>query len=353
MKYIPSLDAIMLKSSLYLKSLTLAAMLLGAGSSAKATLVGHWLNGGANLTDASGFTTAGTHDGVAVGPNAGLLAYSSDVPIGFTGQSLSLVGNVAVSIANSSSADGGTYQNTFDGGISSACSIAFWAKGFPGGWSPWVAKRGEGGIGWQVRRMAGDTIAGFTVRGVANDDGWGSAINVAAGQPAWRHYAAVWNQAAGTRDLYIDGVFSHTVTSTPGDDMSLAAAHRLVLGGRTDGAGSGYEGYFTGNLYDVRIYDTSLTQPDVAALTLPAATGLAAVPGNGKVGLSWTSLPSATNYTVLTKDTVTNVEETDTASSALFEKTGLVNGRSYLFKVRANNGAVNGPYSAELGATPQ
>ena len=94
MKKIPSLDAIMLKSSLYLKSLTLAAMLLGVGSSAKATLVGHWLNGGANLTDASGFTTAGTHDGVAVGPNAGLLAYSSDVPIGFTGQSLSLVGNV-------------------------------------------------------------------------------------------------------------------------------------------------------------------------------------------------------------------------------------------------------------------
>ena len=342
----------MLKSSLYLKSLTLAAFLLGAGSSAKATLVGHWLNGDTNLTDASGFTTAGTHDGVAVGPNAGLLAYSSDVPMGFTGQSLSLVGNVAVSIANSSSADGGTYQNTFDGGISSECTIAFWAKGFPGTWAPWVGKRGEGGIGWQVRRMAGANVAGFTVRGVGNEDGWGSPIDVAAGQPAWRHYAAVWNQAAGTRDLYIDGAFSHTVASTPGDDMSLAAAHRLVLGARTDGGGTGYEGYFTGNLYDVRIYNTSLTQPDVAALTLPAVTGLVTVPGNGKVGLSWTSLPSATSYTVWTKDTVTNVEETDTATSALFEKTGLVNARPYLFKVRANNGAVNGAYSAELGATP-
>ncbi len=111
-----------------------AAAFLSSGTNARAALVGHWLTGAENLADSSGFTPAGTHDGVAVGGNAGLLAYSEDVPFGFTGKSLDLRagggGNVSVQISNTATADAG-YLNTFDGGVSSQLSVAFWAKGFP------------------------------------------------------------------------------------------------------------------------------------------------------------------------------------------------------------------------------
>src|SRR6185436_713299 len=141
-------------------------------------LIGHWLEGAPNLAETSGYRPPGTHDGVAVGGNAGSLAYSTDVPSGFSGQSLNLTaGNVGVMVANSATTDG-AYQPTFDSIIASNLSVAFWAKGFPTTWSPWISKRGEDGIGWQIRRMGDDPIAGFTIRGLDNEDGWGSTINV-------------------------------------------------------------------------------------------------------------------------------------------------------------------------------
>ena len=68
----------------------------------------------------------------------------------------------------------------------------------------------------------------------------------------WHHYAGVWDQATGTRKLYIDGVFSHTVNNAVGQVMNLASAKHLALGAREQ-SGAGFEGYFSGLLYDVRI----------------------------------------------------------------------------------------------------
>jgi hypothetical protein len=339
-----------LKASLQLKSVALVAILCGVGSAAQAGLVGHWLAGQPDLNETSGYRPAGTHDGVAVGPNAGSLTFSNDVPAGFSGKSLDLIGNVGVSVANSATGDAG-YLNTYDDGIRNQFTIAFWAKGFPGTWAPWVSKRGENGVGWQLRRMGGDPIAGFTLRGVDNEDGWGSSINVQNGQPAWHHYAGVWDQATGTRKLYVDGVFSHTVSNAIGQALNQAADKRLTLGARADG-GTGYEAYFSGKLYDVRIYDTPLTQNEIVALILIPPTGLQAAPANGKVGLQWTAVPAATSYTVWTKNTVTSAEQTDTTADAFFTKTGLDNGTPYLFKVKATNSLGSSDYSAEVGATP-
>ena len=44
-----------------------AAALFPTATPARADLVGHWFSGAENLNDTSGFTAAGTHDGVAVG----------------------------------------------------------------------------------------------------------------------------------------------------------------------------------------------------------------------------------------------------------------------------------------------
>ncbi|MEK7949839.1 LamG-like jellyroll fold domain-containing protein [Luteolibacter soli] len=235
-----------------------------------AALVGRWVSGSETLADTSGYTTPGTHDGVAVGGNAGLLGYSSDVPSGFTGKSLDLrAGNVGVMISNSATGDGG-YANTFDDQIRGQVTISFWAKGFPGEWSPWIAKGGENGVGYQLRRFANDPVSCFTVRGLNNEDGSGSPINVNDTPAKWHHFAGVWDETTGTRSLYVDGVLSHDVNTPLGQVMNLASGRHLALGARQNDVGGGYGNYFSGLLYDVRIYKQKLFSNQVQALSTPA-----------------------------------------------------------------------------------
>jgi len=249
-------------------------------------LIGHWLSGAANLVETSGYRPPGTHDGLAIGGNAGALAFSTDLPADFTGQSLDLsAGNVGVMITNSANTDGG-YQTTFDTDIAPKFSVAFWAKGIPSTWNPWVSKRGEDGIGWQLRRMGGDPISGFTVRGVDNEDGWGSSINVDDGN--WHHYVGIWDQASGTRRLYVDGVFSHVVNNNSSQTMSMAPAKHLALGAREQG-GTGFEGFFAGLLFDVRIYNDALSEAKITSLLnaqIPPSLTIQRWTGN-QVRISW------------------------------------------------------------------
>ena len=70
------------------------------------------------------------------------------------------------------------------------------------------------------------------MRGVDNEDGWGSGINVNDGN--WHHYVGIWDQATGTRTLYVDGVFSHVVYNNPSQAMSLAPGAHLMFGGMQD-----------------------------------------------------------------------------------------------------------------------
>jgi len=104
------------------------------------SLVGEWLNGSTNLADVSGYSPAGTHDGFAVGGTNYL--FTNDVPIGKTGYSLYFPsGDTGIAISNSSTLDP-AYTNTFDGVIANAFTVAFWGKGFPNGWYPFVSKWG-------------------------------------------------------------------------------------------------------------------------------------------------------------------------------------------------------------------
>jgi hypothetical protein len=259
-------------------------------------LIGYWFNGAADLTDKSGYTPAGTHDGVLVGANPEALTFSTDVPTGFVGQSLDLTTNgnsgttVGVVVANSAATDG-AYLTTFDNGISSTFSVALWAKGVPGTWSGFISKRGEDGIGWQVRRGGGDTEA-FTVRGTAsgNYDGVGS-VPIIDGQ--WHHFAAVWDGIIGTRKCYVDGVLDPSVNLT-GDfaPMSPAPNHHVGIGAREQSGGGSFESWFAGKLYDVRIYNYAITPAEVASLlsgvTKPTLT-IQHWPGN-QVRIAWPTL---------------------------------------------------------------
>ncbi|MCX6877007.1 MAG: autotransporter-associated beta strand repeat-containing protein [Verrucomicrobia bacterium] len=269
-------------------------------------LIGHWVSGAPTLSDSSGFTPAGTHDGVAEGPNAAWLAYSSEVPAGFTGTSLDLTaggaGNVGVTINNSKASDT-KYMNTFDDPILAKFTISFWAKGFPNGgwWSPWVSKHGEGSEGWQVRRAWDTSNPTFTIRGTGNDD---PPTAIDTNDTSWHHYAGVFDGVAGTRKLYVDGVDYLGLSGLFGT-VGNPRNYRLELGARDGGD------FFKGLLFDVRIYSIALESSEVqVVMTTPALPAPRAdilsfgLPGNPAVidqaakTIAWT-VPHGTNVTSL------------------------------------------------------
>ncbi|MEJ0091716.1 MAG: LamG domain-containing protein [Limisphaerales bacterium] len=239
--------------------------------SAAPQLIGHWFSGAASLADTSGFRPAGIHDGMAIGNSPGNLAYSSDVPAGFSGQSLNLsAGNVAVAINNTASSDAG-YLPTYDSVMATNFTIAFWAKGLPGGWSAWVSKDGDDNVGYQIRRYGGDNHAAFTIRGTPGSDDVEGNVDL-SDTSVWHQYAAVWNGTLGTRQLYIDGVLDTGINLT-GDSspFSMANNYHLVIGGQQ--SSSGYPANaFSGLVYDVRIYNNALSGAGIQNLQTPSSS---------------------------------------------------------------------------------
>jgi hypothetical protein len=240
-------------------------------------LIGRWFDGTESLADKSGFAPAGTHDGIEVG-SLGSLVFSSDAPPSKSGKSAMFGGASGLMIDNSSLLDA-NYAPTFDDVMASQFSVSFWAKGIPSTWNGFISKRGEEAIGWQIRRSGGITEA-FTLRGSAsgNADGVGS---VEINDGGWHHFAAVWDGHTGTRKCYVDGVLDPSINLT-GDfaPMVMSPNHHLVLGGREQGgvsASPGFEGYYNGLLYDVRMYNYPLNETEVKDLSfIPALKVVAA-----------------------------------------------------------------------------
>jgi Concanavalin A-like lectin/glucanases superfamily len=232
-------------------------------------LIGHWFSGAASLAETSGFRPAGTHDGVATGASPGNLAFSSDVPSGFSGQSLDLTaGNVAVSVMNSASGDAG-YMPTYDSVMTTSFTIAFWAKGLPNSWSAWVSKDGDEGVGYQIRRYGGDNHASFTLRGTPGDDDI-EGIDDLSDTTVWHQYTAVWNGVMGTRQLYIDGNLDYGINLVSDfSPFTVANNVHLVFGGQEQSGG--LTPGFAGLLYDVRIYNGALSTVGIQSLQAPPA----------------------------------------------------------------------------------
>jgi hypothetical protein len=142
-------------------------------------------------------------------------------------------------------------------------SLSVWAN--IGAWtSNWnhvmVGNRGESGIGWQLRRRDSNKIC-FTTRGVDQDD-LGSTKDAPLGE--WVHIAAVYDNAANTKRIYVNGVEDAFVATTPG---SIAAtAHNTYIGARANAGNTGVEGRFTGMLDEIKLYDIALTPAEVLKL---------------------------------------------------------------------------------------
>ena len=260
-------------------------------------LVGAWLTGATNLADSSGYQPAGTHDGYGVindGSAGSNFVFTNDVPPGNIGQSLLLFnGDTGIAISNSSTMDAG-YTNTFDDTISTnGMTVVFWAKGLPGGWSPWVTKYGESGQGWQLRVNGDGATPCWTIRGPGGDD-MSSTIGKSDG--AWHNYAGTYDPIAGVRNLYVDGVLAATESGQGA--LNEAASSHLTIGAR-DSGGNNFGAYFTGEIYGVRIYAAAFTEAQVNYLLLPTAFSGPPVLNGNQLVVTWTggSLFQATNIT--------------------------------------------------------
>ena len=214
--------------------------------------VGEWLAGAPNFTDVSGYSPAGTHDGFDAAGTGGYW-FTNDVPPGQTGVALYLNGTTAIAISNSSTLDA-SYTNTFDDTIHNAMTVAFWAKGFPGAWNPWVSKYGESGLGWQMRINNTGPFACWTIRGTGGNEDMTSSVGSNDGK--WHSYVGTYNSQTGIRKLYVDGVLAAEESSNGA--YNLAPSEHLVIGGRDSPPGNSFGRYYRGLIYDVRIYNTAL-----------------------------------------------------------------------------------------------
>jgi hypothetical protein len=257
-----------------------------------ATEVGQWLTGGAqSLADVSGFSPAGKHDAVV---QSGSVIWTNDVPSHAPAGSYSLYfNNAGLTISNSSALMDANYTNTFDDEIYKDMTVMCWAKGFPGQWNPWVSKDGDSGntlpvVGWQLRVNNVGPNAAWTIRGTGGNEDMTSSVGSNDGN--WHQYTGTYSASTGVRSLYLDGVLVATQTGQ-GPYSPIRASH-LMIGGKDNGPGISFGNYFTGAIYDVRIYNYALNQSQIGAVVpglTPSFTSRQFTTGanGGQLVLSW------------------------------------------------------------------
>ena len=327
-------------------------------------LVGQWFTN-STLAEVSGYRPPGTHDGYDIN-GSGLYTFTNDVPPGKTGQSLFLfqADGTGIGISNSSTNDP-SYTNTFDNVINGAMTVACWAKGWPGTWNPFMSKFGEttpgAAGGWQLRQDGANNVSPcWTIRGTGgvtitnlgtsiggNPEDLGATSLTFGNDGNWHFYAGTYDTATGVRSLYVDGVLSAQETNNA--LYTLSADSHLCIGARdahgtVDTSGTNTT-FLTGEIYDARVYNFSLTSAQVlsaygivpVALTQQAPSGVAytnrplqlkaSASGTQPIQFQWQfngvniqALSDSTNFTGATSNilTIANLTASDAGSYQLF-----------------------------------
>ena len=266
-------------------------------------LLGHFISGPANLNDTANYVAPGLYYGVPARATTSsqLYYFTNDVPPSAPAGAQSLyIQNDAIAITNTCTSDPGYVVDTFDGNMANQFTVMCWAKGSAGGWQAFVTKGGDSGIGWALRTGYGNIWACWTLRGTGQNDDMQAWNSIPDGN--WHHIAGTYSVLTGNRILYVDGV---QVASEAGNTEYTPAAGHVTLGTEDLNPGNNYgnNGYLTGELYDVRIYNYELSQAEVAAAAkvVPKFTTQITNDGNGnqQLQITWPfgTLLQATNLT--------------------------------------------------------
>jgi hypothetical protein len=202
--------------------------------------------------------------------------YSNNVPAGYTGQSLSLDGNNSVAIGTPSSSQTVDAPYTFDAWVNVADlknpRTFFGTR--TGSDTSFDVKFGTVGQNGQG-----------TDTGIHGDIGTGGGwLNTGADSAAFAYTPGTWYNVAYVVDtssytIYINGVESAT-NSLGGTALLYDMTHTLNIGN----AGGGSNEYFSGDIFNLGIWNTALSAAEIQALASPvpeptsfALLGLAAV----------------------------------------------------------------------------
>ena len=167
------------------------------------------------------------------------------------------------------------------------------------------------------------------------------------------HVNITWSEVTGSTGYE---VYASTVSNSYSVPVTTVAG--LVYDYDVTGLTNGTTYYFTvkavnpGGNSD---YSNELSAtPQVVAQGAPVIQS--AVAGDGHVNITWSAVPGSTGYVVYAS-TVSNsyTEPVETVAGTVYgyDITGLTNGTTYYFAVKAVNPGGNSDYSNELSATPQ
>ncbi len=171
----------------------------------------------------------------------------------------------------------------------------------------------------------------------------------------WFHLAGVFRPGVAM-EIYLNGRLSRTSATVRTTHYNNTLG--VLIGNRAGATNVGWKG----NLDDVRVYNRALSAAEIAALaatavTTPGAPTLTrAQAGDGLVMLEWTAASGIVDgYRVYRSQTSGGpyTLATSTTTQLTATVTGLTNGTTYYFVVRAYNAAGESPNSNQLSATPQ
>ena len=258
---------------------------------------------------------------------------------------------------------GGSQAIVLDGANNHVVLPANIANGNAFTFAAWVNWSGVGGSWQRIFDFGNDTTQymfltpsstssklrfAITVNGYANEQ----AVETTALPPGqWRHVAVTLN--GNNCILYVNGVQVASSTSFSIAPSAFSPVNNYL------GKSQFSDPLFNGKLEGVVITDYAMSPTQVAALTNlesnppTSPTGLAAIPGNNQVGLTWDFSPGATNYNV--KRSTTNGGPYSTIASPAtisYTDTTAVNGTTYYYVVSAVNGGGQSANSSQVSISP-
>jgi hypothetical protein len=255
---------------------------------ATAELLGYWtFDADVDSPPASGTTSTvndssgkGYHGTLITAGNTPISRYSTDVPPELAGpnsRSLNLTGaNDFVQILSGNATSAFNFTNSF--------TIACWVKTWPSGdWGPWVAKNGENGLGYQLRKYANTLHVGLTLRGAGDDMSGDDTAGAKAGA-RWQHYCVTFDGI--NRTIYVNGV--HARTQKLGSTSNVTSTTDPVsFGCRVQGGTA--QGFSQPMMDNVAIFNNVLDPSEVAQLA--AGVDPRVNPAQGRYGLSKNAYP--------------------------------------------------------------
>ncbi|CAK4839794.1 unnamed protein product [Aphanomyces euteiches] len=187
----------------------------------------------------------------------------------------------------------------------------------------------------------------------------GATVNEGASSPSLSVAATVSDGGMLSYQWY-----SNTISSNSGGTVISGATSASYAVPTTTAGTTYYYVVVTNTNSSATGSQTATTTSGIAKLTVNAAnssapsapTGLTAIAGNGQVALTWNSVSETVTYSVYEGTSSGSYGLTPIAAVSgaaySYTATGLTNGATYYFAVKASNAGGNSDYSNEVGATP-